>query len=78
VRYLYISENTSLPLLDDENVMEQFTLQGQRLPLKVALAESEPSREAEQSVRTTSTEFLGPSIRWLWLLRSVGESCEKY
>jgi hypothetical protein len=29
--------------------MERFTLQGERLPLKVALAESEPSREAEQS-----------------------------
>ena len=30
--------------------MERFTLQGEHLPLKVALAaESEPSREAEQS-----------------------------
>jgi hypothetical protein len=35
VKYLYIPENASRPLLDDENVMERVTLQGQRLPLNV-------------------------------------------
>jgi len=38
VKYLYIPENASLPLLDDENVMERVTLQGQPLPLKVGFA----------------------------------------
>ena len=38
VKYLYIQEKASLPQLDDQNVMEQVTLQGQPLPLKVGFA----------------------------------------